>query len=185
MKPQFSARIACLCAALLLLAASCGMKPDAIPEGAGVGRLITTEYPCEIVLTPHVEGTASSDGITCVDARDGLDGYITLYKDCYDFENTSVTTCFYDVASPYDEAFFEENVLLIIPIRAASPAVRYVCEGIGRAGEGFDIRIGYTSPSPAVEQETDWHLLIEVPKNSACVEDPSLLNLRFVEKRNY
>ncbi|GEM_PF-2924833 len=186
MKKRIAKRIAALTAALLLLpsVASCRPEADSVAEDAGVSRLVTTEYPWTTALTPHVIGSYAPE-ISVVTSRESLIDYVSVWEKCYDFVDDSVTSTFYDVVTGYDEEFFQTQALVICVITTDSPANRYVSEGIGRSGEGYDIRIRYTAPASSVREETVWHIFLEVPDGSPFVRDPSVLSLRLVENKNY
>ena len=186
MKKRTAARIAALTFAplLLLCVPSCRLEPDTVNEEAGVSRLITTDYPWEIAKTPYVMGSAAPE-ISDVTSRTELIDYVSVYENCYDFVDDSVTATFYDVVTNYDEEFFSTQALVIVVVTADTPANRFTSEGIGRNGDGYDIRIRYTAPATSFKEETAWHLVIEVPDGSPFVRDPSLLSLRLVENKNY
>ena len=186
MNKRIAKRIAALTAVLLLLpsAASCRPEPDSVTEEAGVSRLVTTEYPWTTALTPHVIGDYAPE-ISVVTSRESLIDYVSIWEKCYDFVDDSVTSTFYDVVTGYDEAFFQTQALVICVITTDSPANRYVSEGIGRNGTGYDIRIRYSAPASSAREETVWHIFLEVPDGSPFVRDPSILNLRLVENKNY
>ena len=179
-------RIAATAAVLLLLLSvvSCRPAPDTVKDDAGVSRLITTDYPWKTALTPHVIGDYAPE-ITVVPSREALIDYVSKWEKCYDFVDDSVTSTFSDVVTLYDEEFFQTEALVICVITANSPANRYSSEGIGRNGDGYDVRIGYTAPASPSDEETVWHIFLEVPDGSPFVRDPSLLNLRLVENKNY
>ena len=187
MKKRTAARIAALILVpllLLLSAASCRPEPDTVNEEAGVSRLVTTDYPWDIAKTPYVMGAAAPE-ITVVKSRTELIDYVSFYENCYDFVDDSVTATFYDVVTGFDEEFFSTNALVICVLTADTPANRYSSEGIGRSGDGYDIRIRYNAPASSAKEETVWHLFLEVPDGSPFVRDPSMLRLRFVENKNY
>ena len=186
MKKRLAARITALSAVLLLLlsAASCRPEPDSVSAEAGVARLVTTEYPWTEALTPHVIGDCAPE-ISVITSRESLIDYVSVWEKCYDFVDDSVTSTFYDVVTGYDEAFFQTQALVVCVITSDAPANRYVSEGIGRNGEGYDIRIRYTAPASSAREETVWHIFLEVPDGSPFVRDPSVLSLRLVENKNY
>ena len=187
MNKRLAARLTALTAVLLLLlsAASCRRPdPDSVSADAGVSRLVTTEYPWTTALTPHVIGDYAPE-ISVITSRESLIDYVSIWEKCYDFVDDSVTSTFYDVVTGYDEEFFQTEALVVCVITADSPANRYVSEGIGRNGTGYDIRIRYTAPTASAKEETVWHLFLEVPDGSPFVRDPSVLNLRLVENKNY
>ena len=186
MKKRFVTRAVSMAAALLLLlsAFSCRPAPDTVDDDAGVSRLVTTEYPWEIALTPHVIGNYAPE-ISVVDSRSSLIDYVSVWEKCYDFMDNTVTSMFYDIVTGYNEEFFQTQALVICVITADNPSSTYASEGIGRNGDGYDIRIRYSTPNTASSGEAVWHIFIEVPDGSPFVRDPSLLNLRLVENKNY
>ena len=186
MKKRLAARTTALFAVLLLLlsAASCRPEPDSVSAEAGVSRLVTTEYPWTTALTPHVIGDTAPE-ISVITSRESLIDYVSVWEKCYDFVDDSVTSTFYDVVTGYDETFFQTEALVVCVITTDAPANRYVSEGIGRNGDGYDIRIRYTAPASSAKEETVWHIFLEVPDGSPFVRDPSLLSLRMVENKNY
>ena len=186
MKKRFAAKIAALTAVLLLLPsfAACSPEPDTVEDSAGVSRLVTTEYPWTTALTPHVIGDYAPE-ISVITSRESLIDYVSTWEKCYDFVDDSVTSCFYDVVTFYDEEFFQTQALVVCVITTDAPDNRYVSEGIGRSGEGYDIRIRYTAPASSAREETVWHIFLEVPDGSPFVRDPSILSLRLVENKNY
>ncbi len=179
-------RIAALIAALLLLpaAASCRPDPDTVTEDAGVSRLVTTDYPWEIALTPHVIGSYAPQ-ISVITSRASLIDYVSEWEKCYDFVDDSLTSTFYDVVTGYDEEYFQTQALVVCVISTENPSSRYTSEGIGRNGDGYDIRIRYTAPASPNQTETVWHIFLEVPDGSPFVLNPALLSLRLVENKNY
>ena len=178
-------RAVCICLAALFLTVSCEKtEPEAAAEDVGVTRLVTTEYPAEVVYTPHLEGSYAPE-ISVITSRNELIQYISLYEKCYDFEDETTTMCLYDVVTNYDEAYFWDSGLVVVTLTAESPSVRYTSEGIGRSENGYDIRIRTTTPVGAIPGETDWHIFLEVPDSASFLRDPDALRLRLVESKNY
>ncbi len=171
--------------ATLFTAVSCGKpKPEPPSEDVGVARLITTDYPYEVVYTPYITGQRAPE-IGIITSRAELIRFVSLYENSYDFNNDTRTRCYYDVVTLYDEAFFEERALVAVVLTAKSPSTEYESEGIGRTDNGYDVRIRSTTPANALPGDTDWHIFVEVPAGSAFLLDPEQIHLRLVESRNY
>lgn len=173
-----------LCLALLWALSSCALEPESASEAVGVGRLVTVEYPSEIVRTPHVVGSFAPE-LSVILSREELIAYVSVYEKCYDFMDDGVTSTFYDVVTGYNEAFFSSKGLVVCVLHAPNPSVRYVSEGIGRTPEGYDLRIKVTSPATSSTEETAWHLFLEVPDSAAFLRNPSTLHTRLVTKKGY
>ncbi|MBE6542679.1 MAG: hypothetical protein E7672_09595 [Ruminococcaceae bacterium] len=154
---------------ITLSSVSCG-KPADISDSSGVKR-----DPNSQVKDTAVDFNAvysRTDGyiekkkypvVTVIKSRAEIELYTSQNEGQYDFYTT-----FYDAVTEYDAAFFEENALIVILLEEGSGSVTHKVKGVdyNSETESTVIRIDRVSPEEQTDDMAEWHIMVEIPKDS-------------------
>ncbi len=101
-----------------------------------------------------------------ITSRDALDTYINDIEAIYNL--TQDTPSFITLTEHYDEAFFENNILVLIPLEEPSGAISHFIDDIIIESEVLTINILRSVPSVGTTDMAAWHLIIplEVEENA-------------------
>ena len=112
---------------------------------------------------------------TVINSRAELEAYYEAYKDTYDLERrekvySDSSIGFLDACDKYDDAYFEQQNLVLIVLQEGSGSVRHEITDVRRhrteAGaldlDGWDIMINTTAPEVVTDDMAQWHLFLEV-----------------------
>ncbi len=155
MKTRNLVVIVCLC---LLLA---GCKQAAVvdaksPDANAVPTLNPgVVFECEYVRTDgHVDENEYTvvTGIASVEA---LQAYVEANEDTYQFGDE-----FEEAVMPFDEAYFEENMLVMVVVEETSSANRHEVTSVVAKGNVVNINIKRTVPNPGTDEMAQWHIIV-------------------------
>lgn len=96
-----------------------------------------------------------------------------LYFQSYE-ENSAGT-----ILRGYDEAFFEENVIILTHIQSNSGSVRYTVTGINVSGGLCTMNISAEMPEIGTADMADWFIFVEVPKDAVSGCSSYKMNIGF------
>lgn len=179
--------------ALIVLSAlalfSCGKDNTAeISNESGISRytnLSSVEETAEKEITFNVS-YSRTDGyiekktypyVTVLTTRSELEKYTADHEGQYNFYETSSSAGFYDIVTNYDAVFFADNSLVMIMLEESSGSVRHEVAGIAcRDGESV-ITINRITDGESTDDMAEWHVIIELPKDSPVLENPDAISV--------
>ena len=176
-----------LLASLLLV--SCGRGAE-VSETSGVGRYTEIEGRVE---TESVEVTyqalySRTDGyiekktypyITLLNTRSELEKYTADHEGLYDFYENYSSEGFYDIVTPYDAVFFADNSLIMILLEEGSGSIRHAVSGVEYENGETTITITRIVPEVCTDDMAEWHVVVEIPKDSPVLEHPENIKVKF------
>lgn len=131
------------------------MQPEPILDGSMVQYIRTdgyhddSEYPQTVVIRSQQE----------------LHDYYTANKYDYDLWNDwDSSVSFIDAAQKYDEAFFEDNALLLVLMQEGSGSNRHRVMDIQKHDDTVTVEVDRLLPEPFTCDMAMWHIIIEQPK---------------------
>lgn len=117
------------------------IRTNGIVEGA--------QYPITTVITDVVQ----------------LQEYYEQNKDLYDFKNEwGDSVSFQKAVAAYNEAFFENNALILVVLEEGSGSVWHNVERLSRQNGTLQIDIRRTTPEVYTTDMAQWHIILEVDK---------------------
>ena len=124
--------------------------PDPVGQDVGfIAQYIRTNGYHEDVIYPAV---------TVIDSVEALNSYYEENQDRYDLAQ-------WDVTERYDEAYFSENVLLLVLLEEGSGSNRHEVTAVMKQEDGMEIAIDRILPEIGTADMAEWHIFIEVIKS--------------------
>lgn len=175
--------IICLLAASLTACLTSCSKQAEIDSGAGVKRdpsasVQETETNVEFnAVYSRTDGYIEKKVypyVTVIGSRTEIERYTSENEGQYDFYTT-----FYDAVTAYDAAFFEEKSLIVIMLEESSGSVSHEVVGIDYdADTGASVvKIERNVPEEQTDDMAEWHILVEVDKDSPVLAHPDLISV--------
>jgi hypothetical protein len=96
--------------------------------------------------------------VTVIESVDALNTYYEENQDRYDLAQ-------WDVTDRYDEAYFTENVLLLVLLEEGSGSNRHEVTAVMKQDDGMEIAIDRILPEIGTADMAEWHIFIEVTKS--------------------
>jgi len=171
---------------VILVACSRGAE---VSETSGVGR--HTKIGAQISEPAEIEYEAlysRTDGyiekktypyITVINSRAELEKYTADHEGQYNFYETSYSSGFYDIVTPYDAVFFADNSLIMILLEEGSGSIRHEVKGITHLNGETTVTIQRTVPAECTDDMAEWHVVVEIPKTSPVLENPDKITVEF------
>ncbi|MBQ8812930.1 MAG: hypothetical protein IJZ85_00310 [Lachnospiraceae bacterium] len=123
--------------------------------------------------------------VKIIRSADELSTYYEEYKDIYYLENpakvySDTTIGFLDACEKYDDAYFEQQILVFVLLEEGSGSIRHQVTDvrvIGNDGESeMEIAIKTIVPEVVTDDMAEWHLMIE-PEAGVDVADESAVTV--------
>ena len=148
------------------------VEPEPTPDVAVMDIPFSAQY---------IRTNGSSENIPCISVITSLTQLQQYYennKHIFDLERkqevySDTTIGFLDACDQYDDAFFEENILLLVTLEEGSGSVRHEVTAI----EENAVYIKSIVPECGTADMAQWHILIAVPASSGMgqAEDISVI----------
>ena len=129
--------------------------------GCGGGGKEERQVPFEAryVRTNGYDADATHPQTTFICSRASLDAYLTAAGATYD------TTELVDLASFYDDAWFEEHMLLVVVLEERSGSIWHEVTAVHEF-PGHSIDISRYEPPVLTMDMAQWHIVVELPAGS-------------------
>jgi hypothetical protein len=103
--------------------------------------------------------------VIVIDSAGALADFISAAKDYYQFDvayddNASFT----ENAAKYDDAFFNDNKLLILCTQETSGSIRHEIKDTVISGDTLSVEVEALVPEVGTDDMADWFILLEVPR---------------------
>ena len=181
--------IVCLLAASLSACLTSCSKQAEIDLGSGVSRDKSSSAQKSETAVEFNAVYSRTDGyiekkvypyVTVIGTRAEIVRYTSENEGQYDFYTT-----FYDAVTAYDTAFFEEKSLIVIMLEEGSGSIRHEVAGIdynSSTGESI-VKINRTVPEEQTDDMAEWHILVEIDKDSPILDNPDLISVEITDVR--
>lgn len=146
--------------------AGCTISLD-IPESADTE---IEPINAQVIRTDIIDWDMTYDETVVIDSFDKLEKYYEKHKGLFDLEHkekvySDTTIGFVDTFGTYNEAWFENNVLLMVVVEEGSGSIRHSLGNVIKTANG-DILINYerTIPELCTDDMACWHIMVGVAK---------------------
>ena len=132
--------------------------------------------PKEITYIPVVtEGYGYSDTVeypvvSVISSKEGLNAYLEAYDYMYP-DDTIGFKALREVASNYDEMFFEENALISVLLERNSGSISFTINSITKEGSTVTVDITQNVPDMGTQEMALTQYLFEVSKDDISSDD--------------
>lgn len=173
---------------ILLLQVACKeQEPATVSDASGIGRNSDSgeaelHYPVKYIYTYRKEMGGDYPSVIEISTRDQLLNYCSENQSIYNFEQSWYSISFYDAVTEYDAEFFEDHSLLLLLLYAPSESYTHNLKQISKTEFGYSIDIIRFMPEDATDVEALWHLIIEVPSDSALLNDINAIDVSIEER---
>lgn len=165
--------------ALVVLLFSCGETPASVSDESGISRFTESDpsaelnYPTKYIRTDgYAEGT-EYPSVFVLASRADLEKYTYENENNYDFNASYDSVSFYDTVTRYDEAFFSQKSLVVILVSEPCGSYTHSLREITRETDGsYKMNLMVFTHETDTEDEAQWHILVEVAKDSPLLDDP-------------
>ena len=112
---------------------------------------------------------------------DELNAYYDENKERYDLERndkvySDTTIGFLDVCDKYDEAYFEDQILVMVLLEGGSGSIRHNVDNVKLGSDGkIYISIRRDVPEVGTDDMAEWHILIEPEKDINVANDSDVV----------
>ena len=171
---------------LLLLASCSSGKPAEVSSESGISRYTDVPeetvgdlvYPAVYVRTDvYGEDDTTYPRLVTISSREELEKYTSDNENIYDFETNAYSVSFYDAATKYDAAFFENNSLVAAVLQEPSGSYTHSNRGFSKSDSGYTLNLIRFAPSAATDDMAEWHIIFEIPKSSPVLESEIKLDI--------
>jgi hypothetical protein len=134
-------------------------------------------YSVQYIRTNGYHDGAKFPGVALIKSLEDLQNYYTDHRDIYDLERkekvyTDTTAGFLDACDRYDEAFFEEQFLLLVLLEEGSGSVSHeVCRVERTPDKKISVSVDSIVPEVGTSDMAQWHVILELSRN-AMVDSP-------------
>lgn len=113
---------------------------------------------------------------TVIDSREELDAYYAVNRDTYDMERkeevaSDSTIGFLDAIDQYDDAYFQDNVLVLVLVEEGSGSIRHEVTEVKQMDTVIEIRIKRDVPEMGTDDMAEWHIMVELARESYDTEE--------------
>ena len=120
-----------------------------------------------------------------IDSKKELDAYYDANKEKYDLERketvySDTTIGFLDACDKYDDAYFENNNLVLIILQESSGSVRHEITDVHAQRDekgtvlGWNISINSIVPEAVTDDVAQWHLFLEIQMGNIINDQDSI-----------
>jgi len=141
---------------------------EADPD-AGVPEPEAYAFDAQYIRTNGYSEVRSYPYHTVISSKAELEAYYEAYKDTYNLARrekvySDNTIGFLDACDKYDDAYFEQQNLVLIVLQEGSGSIRHEITNVRRNMEngGWDITIDRKVPEVGTDDMAQWHLFLEV-----------------------
>ena len=163
-------------------------RDEDVSEPDGGGLYLSKkdcDYSVQYIRTDGYHEDIVYPVVQIIRSTDELSTYYEEYKDIYYLENpekvySDTTIGFRDACEKYDDAYFEQQILVFILLEEGSGSIRHQVTDvsvIGNDGESeLEIAIKTIVPEVVTDDMAEWHLIIE-PEAGVDVADESAITV--------
>ena len=150
----------------------------------GVGSLtgVSIEYSSQRIRTDAMGAGIISPGVKIIRSVEELNAYYDANKSSYSLEG------FLGACDKYDEAYFENQILVMVVLEEGSGSISHKVTNVGVIGideaKKMTIEIDRIIPEIGTCDMACWHILIE-PEAEIMVEDEEDIYVTLQDKRRY
>lgn len=123
------------------------------------------DFEAQYVRTNGYHAGVQYPCITVIRSREELDAYYEANRGLYDLERREGgASGFLDACDKYDEAYFDDNALILILLEESSGSVRHEVTDVSRDTDsgGCCVTIRRRVPDVGTCDMAEWHILVEV-----------------------
>lgn len=133
-------------------------------------KSIELEFSSTHVRTNGYHEDVKYPVVKLVRSVDELEHYYNLNKDRYslgrrdpaDSHYVDYTIGFLDACDKYDEAYFKENVLLLVLLEEGSGSIRHSVDSVQKTDDKIRVNISRISPEIGTCDMAEWHVFVDL-----------------------
>ena len=135
------------------------------------------DFDAQYVRTDGYHENARYPAVTVIRSTIELNRYYHQHKDVYDLERradpaSDSTIGFLDACDRYDDAFFEEESLILVLLEEPSGSIRHRVTAVQKAESGsLTVNISHIVPEIGTDDMAQWHIFVETAANVADTDD--------------
>lgn len=128
-------------------------------------------YDAQYIRTDGYHGEVVYPVVTAIDLENELSAYYEINKDLYDLSRreevyADTTVGFLDAVDTYDEAYFEDHVLVLVLLEEGSGSIRHEVTSVTRDGDEVRIHIKRKVPDMGTDDMAEWHIFVELERDA-------------------
>lgn len=157
MKKRITLLLACLLAFSLF---ACAKKPE---ESAG-GRVETKAvgFSAQYIRTDGYHEEIQYPAVKVLRSKSQLDAYYEANKELYSFDGGFDTGSFKNACIKYDDAYFQDHILVFVLLEEGSGSTRHKVQGVSLENNGeLIVEIDTIEPESGDSDMAEWHIMIE------------------------
>lgn len=141
-------------------------------------------FAVQILRTDGYHSGKQYPAVTVVRSLSELTAYYEANKELYQLERrtdpaSDSTIGFLDAIDKYNDAYFENKLLILILVEESSGSNRHQVTGIVRSEAGLEILVDRQVPEFGTTDMAQWHILVELDTADL---DPAAVNIRFTQR---
>ena len=120
-----------------------------------------------------------------IDSREELNSYYEANRELFDLERkeevySDTTIGFLDACDKYDDAYFEQQNLVLIILEEGSGSVRHEITDVrarrdeSGTSQGWDITIDRITPEVGTDDMAQWHLFLEIQMGKVITDEDDI-----------
>ena len=138
------------------------------------------EFEAQYVRTDGSAWERSSPYCIVIDSKEELEAYYAANKEQFDLERKETALGFLDACDKYNDAYFENNNLILIVLQEGSGSTRHEITDVrahqDEYGTGWDITINRILAEMGTCDMAQWHLFLEMQSDVIQESDPIWIN---------
>ncbi len=138
---------------------------------AAGNKLEDKDFDAQYIRTDGYHDNVKYPKVTVITSKDELDKYYNANKDLYFLDHvdkvySDTTIGFIDACEKYDDEYFEDNILILVLLEEGSGSIRHEVKAVKAYNGNVEIDIDVHCPEICTEDMAEWHIMIEVGKDS-------------------
>lgn len=154
-----------------------------INESSEVSKEITKkiiDFNAQYIRTNGYHEEIEYPIVKIIRSKEELDKYYNVYKYSYFLESRKPmyhdeTIGFLDAAKEYNDAYFENKILVMVLLEEGSGSIRHKVDSIEYSSDGkMNINILRIIPEIGTDDMAEWHILIEPEMNTEILNESDI-----------
>jgi hypothetical protein len=160
-----------LCIMISMLGCQLTQKNNPTIPDSDVELVKNLDFEAQYIRTNGYTEAISYPVISLIQSTEELNEYYLKNKDIYNLEKraevlSDLTIGFLDAVEKYDDAYFNDSVLVLLLLEEGSGSIRHQITDIKR-NEGFlEIYINKLVPNYGTDDMAQWHIIVELKKDT-------------------
>jgi len=132
---------------------------------------LTLDFDVQYIRTDGYVDGASYPMITVINSAQELNEYYAINRDTYDLDKkekvySDTTIGFLDAVDKYDDAYFKDNILVLVLLEEGSGSIRHKVSDVKRNDNNIEIGIKRIVPEIGTSDMAEWHIMVELKREA-------------------